>query len=44
MFDAIKPLVDNGIINEETRNQINEAWESKFPHFLYCECTHYSPN
>jgi hypothetical protein len=29
MFDAIKPLVDNGIINEETRNQINEAWESK---------------
>jgi hypothetical protein len=29
MLDAIKPLVDSGIINEETRAQINEAWESK---------------
>jgi hypothetical protein len=29
MFDAIKPLLDNGIINEDTRNAINEAWETK---------------
>jgi len=29
MFDAIKPLVDSGIINEETKSAINEAWESK---------------
>ena len=29
MFDAIKPLLDSGIINEETRNAINEAWETK---------------
>ena len=29
MFDAIKPLLDSGIINEETRNAINEAWEAK---------------
>lgn len=29
MFDAIKPLVDSGIINEETKTAINEAWESK---------------
>ena len=29
MFDAIKPLVDSGIINEETKAAINEAWESK---------------
>ena len=29
MFDAIKPLVDSGIINEETQTAINEAWESK---------------
>ena len=29
MFDAIKPLVDNGIINEETKLAISEAWESK---------------
>jgi hypothetical protein len=29
MFDAIKPLLDSGIINEETRSAINEAWETK---------------
>lgn len=29
MLDAIKPLLDSGIINEETQAAINEAWESK---------------
>jgi hypothetical protein len=29
MFDAIKPLLDAGIINEDTRRAIDEAWESK---------------
>ena len=29
MFDAIKPLLESGIINEETSVAINEAWESK---------------
>ena len=29
MFDAIKPLVDSGIINEETKLAISEAWDSK---------------
>ncbi len=29
MFDAIKPLLESGIINEETSLAINEAWESK---------------
>ncbi len=29
MFDAIKPLVDSGIINEETKQAISEAWDSK---------------
>jgi hypothetical protein len=29
MFDAIKPLLDSGIINEETRSAITEAWEAK---------------
>jgi len=29
MFDAIKPLVDSGIINEDTSKAINEAWDSK---------------
>lgn len=29
MFDAIKPLLDSGIINEDTRQAINEAWEAK---------------
>ena len=29
MLDAIKPLLDNGIINEETKVAIGEAWESR---------------
>ena len=29
MFDAIKPLVDSGIINEETKIAISEAWDAK---------------
>jgi len=29
MFEAIKPLLDSGIINEEARSQIEEAWNSK---------------
>jgi hypothetical protein len=29
MFDAIKPLIDSGIINEDTKQAISEAWESK---------------
>lgn len=29
MFDAIKPLLDSGLINEEVGNELNEAWESK---------------
>lgn len=29
MFEAIKPLLDSGILNEETRVAIEEAWNSK---------------
>jgi hypothetical protein len=29
MLDAIKSLLDNGIINESTQQAINEAWETK---------------
>jgi hypothetical protein len=29
MLDAIKPLLDSGIINEETQTAITEAWETK---------------
>ena len=29
MLQAIKQLVDTGIINESTRDQINEAWDEK---------------
>ena len=29
MFDAIKPLLDSGLINEDTGAQLNEAWEQK---------------
>jgi len=29
MLDAIKPLLDSELINEETQQQISEAWESK---------------
>ena len=28
MFDALKPLLENGIVNEETRAEIQEAWEA----------------
>jgi hypothetical protein len=29
MLDAIRPLLDSGIINEDTQTALNEAWESK---------------
>jgi len=29
MLDAIKPLLDSDLITEETRQEINEAWEAK---------------
>ena len=29
MLDAIKPLLDSGILNEEAKTQIQEAWNSK---------------
>lgn len=29
MLDAIKPLLDSGILNEEAKTQIEEAWNSK---------------
>ena len=29
MLDAIKPLLESGIINEETKSAISEAWESQ---------------
>ena len=29
MLDAIKPLLDSDLVNEETRREINEAWEAK---------------
>lgn len=29
MLDAIKPLLDSGIINEETQASLTEAWETK---------------
>lgn len=29
MFDAIKPLLESGLINEEVGRELNEAWESK---------------
>ena len=29
MLEAIKGLVDNGIINEDTRKSIQEAWDAK---------------
>lgn len=29
MLDAIKPLLESGLINEDIGNQLNEAWESK---------------
>lgn len=29
MFDAIKPLLDSGLINEDVSKELNEAWEAK---------------
>ena len=29
MLDAIKPLLESGLINEETSTALNEAWEAK---------------
>lgn len=29
MFDAIKPLLDSGLINEDVSQELNEAWEGK---------------
>ena len=29
MFDAIKPLLESGLINEDVGAQLNEAWEAK---------------
>jgi len=29
MLDAIKPLLDSGLINESTQQALNEAWEAK---------------
>ena len=29
MLDALKPLIDNGILSESTQQTINEAWEHK---------------
>ena len=29
MLDAIKPLLDSGLINESTQQALNEAWETK---------------
>ena len=29
MFDAIKPLLESGLINEDVGQQLNEAWEAK---------------
>jgi hypothetical protein len=29
MFDAIKPLLESGLINQDIGAQLNEAWESK---------------
>jgi hypothetical protein len=29
MFDAIKPLLESGLINEDIGAQLNEAWVTK---------------
>lgn len=29
MFDAIKPLLDSGLINEDVSQELNEAWDKK---------------
>ena len=28
-LDALKPLLDSGIINEDTQQALTEAWEAK---------------
>ena len=29
MFDALKPLIDSGLLNEEAQSQLEEAWNDK---------------
>jgi len=29
MFEALKPFIDSGLLNEETQSQLAEAWEAK---------------
>jgi len=29
MLDSLKPLIDNGLLNEEAQQELNEAWEAK---------------
>ena len=29
MFEALKPLIEGGLLNEEAQAQIEEAWNSK---------------
>ena len=29
MFEALKPLIDNGILNEDTRKTLEESWNAK---------------
>ena len=29
MFEALKPLIDNGILNEDTRKSLEESWNAK---------------
>jgi hypothetical protein len=29
MFEALKPLIESGLLNEEAQSQIQEAWEAK---------------
>ena len=36
MFDAIKPLLESGLINDEVGAQLNEAWESKLNSSRHC--------
>ena len=34
MLEAIKPLIDSGIVNEDTKQAIAEAWEAKLFKFV----------
>ena len=29
MLEVIKPLLDSDLVNEQTRNEIQEAWDAK---------------